>query len=113
MAMTYDHKGIVEEIKSLVPDVDADEFLAIPEVLELEIMARHRQTLRNTAVLNRNTSAIARVSGRTDESRKLGQQMNNLVKDMVELDRRFPEAKAKMLEMDAEAAKNRQEAKEA
>lgn len=110
--MTTPHIAVMKEIRSLAPEVDEDEFLAIPSVLELEIMSRHRQGLRNTAVLNRNSSTIARVAGRSDEARKLGQQMRDLVKDMVELDRRWPKAMARMQEMDEENAKAREEAQD-
>src|SRR3990167_9544166 len=104
--MTVEIKDIVRDIRALDGEIDMDDLLAIPPILDLELMVSQLGLLRNSARLALNNQSIVRVAGRRDEARKLGEQASNFVRDMRELMRRFPGAMERLKQKDAANASN-------
>ena len=93
-------RAIVEELKEFA-DVDIDGVdLSIPREMEVSIAARQRQVLRNSAVLTQLNQRLARRRNAHDEAKRFGAQLDQYVRDMAEIDRLYPEAKTRMLELD-------------
>ena len=99
--MSNTHQHIVDELREYAgADIDGVD-LSIPRELETSIAARQRQVLRNSAVLAQLNQRLARRRNATDEARRLGQELDRYVRDIAEIDRLYPEARAKMEELDA------------
>ena len=94
------HKAIIEEIDQAM-EVDLDNVdLSIPPDVELILVSRHRQILRNTAVALRMQIKLARLRGAKDEAKPLGARLDACIKDLVQIDRLYPEAVLKMKELE-------------
>ena len=99
--MSNTHEAIVDEVREYAAtDIDGVD-LSIPRELETSIAARQRQVLRNSAVLAHLNQRLARRRNATDEGRRHGQELDRYVRDIAEIDRLYPEARAKMEELDA------------
>ncbi len=95
------HQAIVHELRQFSQlDVEGVD-LSIPYGMEVSIAARQRQVLRNSAVLAQLNQRLARRRNATDEARRLGQELDRYVRDIAEIDRLYPEARANMEELDA------------
>ena len=94
------HKAIIEEVDQAI-EVDLDNIdLSIPPEVELILVARHRQALRNTAVALRIQIKLARLRGAKDEVKPLGKRLDDCIKDLAQIDRLYPEAVLKMKELE-------------
>jgi len=103
--MSEKHEETVAEIKQEASNV-GDTDISMPEKLQLTLVARQRQILRNSAVLAQVNQKLARRRGSSDEAKKLGKELDNYVKDITELDKDYPQVKNKMNELDYQALKN-------
>ena len=98
--MSNQHRAVLDEITGAAEiDVDGVD-LSIPRDLEVQIAARQRQVLRNSAVLAQLNLRLARRRNASDEAKGLGQQLDQYVRDLAEIDRLYPEARARMDQLD-------------
>ena len=102
--MSDNHKAVVEELKEFAAlDIEGVD-LSIPPEIEIRIAARQRQVLRNSAYLAQLNMRLARKRGAKDEAKVFGTQLDQYVRDIAEIDRLYPEAKAAMTEIDKQQA---------
>ena len=93
-------RAIVDELKEFCEmDIEGVD-LSIPRDIESSIAARQRQILRNSAVLAQLNQRLARRRNARDEVGRFGTQLDQYVRDIAEIDRLYPEAKARMMELD-------------
>ena len=86
------HKAIIEEVDQAM-EIDLDNVdLSIPPEIELILVARHRQAVRNTAVALRMQIKLARLRGAKDEVKPLGIRLDACIKDLAQIDRIYPSA---------------------
>ena len=94
------HKAIIEEVDQAM-EVDLDNVdLSIPPEVELILVARHRQVVRNTAVALRMQIKLARLRNAKDEVKPLGARLDACIKDLAQIDRLYPGAVLKMKELE-------------
>lgn len=106
MTTAKNHKGILEEIKGLSPDIDGVDYEAPPHIA-LAIAARLRQQLRNSAQQTLILQRLARKRGDSKEAQNLGKQLDRFVRDIAELDAMYPGARDEMVAMDRAAEEAR------
>ncbi len=103
---------VVEEINRIAePDVEGTD-LSLPREIEVAIAARQRQMLRNSAVLAQMNLRLARRRESQDEVKAHSKAFDQHVRDIAELDRMYPEARAMMAEMDKQAITQTKESRE-
>ena len=108
--MSNTHQSIVDELRKYDgTDIDGVD-LSIPRELETSIAARQRQVLRNSAVLAHLNQRLARRRNATDEAKRYGQQLDQYVRDIAEIDRLYPEARAAMEDLDGVRSAEREPA---
>jgi hypothetical protein len=94
---------VMEEINNIgEPDVEGTD-LSLPREIETAIAARQRQLLRNSAVLAQMNLRLARRRDSQDEVKAHSKTFDQHLRDIAELDRMYPEAKALMAEMDKQS----------
>ncbi len=107
--MSNQHQSVVDEITGAAEIDVAGVDLSIPRDLEVQIAARQRQVLRNSAVLAQLNLRLARRRSASDEAKRFGQQLDQYVRDLAEIDRLYPEAKARMEQLDGASHDRTQE----
>lgn len=92
-------KDINEEVKAATPDVDGVE-IEPPQHIMVKMAADHRWRLRNSAALARMNQRLARKRGDHKNAEGFGKQIDSHIRDMAEIDRMYPGAKALMADLD-------------
>ena len=90
------------ELDAATPDVSQTDISAPPEI-ELIIVARRRQVLRNTAIEVNLALNLAKKRKAVKEVESLGTELDKFVRDITEIDTLYPEAKKMMDVLDAKA----------
>jgi len=98
--MNDHHTAIAREVRAEAGTGIEEVDLSIPRELEVAIAARQRQVLRNSAVLAQINLSLARRRDAAEEVRLQSHQLDRFSRDIAEIDRLYPEAKAKMAEFD-------------
>ena len=107
--MTTSRDAILQELRNASPASVENVDLSIPRDLEVAIAARQRQLLRNSAVLAQLNLTLAHRRNARDESVRHAEQLDQYVRDIAEIDRLYPEAKARMQAFDQSSREPAQE----
>lgn len=98
-------KALSEEMGRVLANEEDSE--PAPHSIEIEIMAARRQLWRNTFLQARNETKISLACGDKGNAEGFGKQMRDAMSHLVQLDTMFPEAKARMQELDLAAEAQR------